>query len=116
MDGKSYIRGPNDAALVIPRRHVHGFRCFKGERARIQERTNPVAEGIKKDEFFENLFAEGSLSMSSAFRATYIGDTVLVMTGIKAVDEVIRVVLGSLFTWMYPLKPAGKLADRVLAQ
>lgn len=116
MDGKSYVRGPNDPVLVIPRRHVHGFKCFKGERARIQERTNPVDEGIKKDEFFADLLSEGSIGMVSAFRAAYSGDTVLVMTGIKAVDEVARLVLGGLFTWWYPLKREGKLPDGVLAK
>lgn len=116
MDGKSYVRGPDDPVLIIPRTHVHGFRCFKGEAARIQERTNPVDEGIRKDEFFENMLAEGSISMGSAFRAAYAGDNVLVMTGVKSVDEIARLVLGFLFTWWYPRKHEGKLADGVMAQ
>lgn len=115
VDGKSYVRGPSDPVLIIPKTHVHGFRCFKGEAARIQERTNPVSEGIKKDDFFENMLQDGTLSMSGAFRAAYAGDAVLVLTGIKALDEVARVVLGSVFTWWYPLKKEGKLPDDVLA-
>lgn len=118
MDGRSYVRGPGDPMLVIPRRHVQGFRCFRGEAARIQERTNPVDEGIAKDEFFEDMLSDGTMSMSSAFRAAYAGDTVLALTGVKVVDEALRIALGSLFTWWYPRTRVheGKLADGVLAQ
>lgn len=103
-DGKSYIRGPGDPVLVIPRRHVHGLRCLKGEAARFRERTNPVGEGLKKDEFFRDMLEDGRITMAGALRASYEGDSVLVLTGIQAVDDVATTILARVFSWLYPRK------------
>lgn len=107
MDGKSYVRGPDDDVLIIPRRSVHGLQCFKGEATVIQEKADPVAEGFKKEEVFRDMFDGGTVTMGSAFRASWRGDAVLVMTGIGVVDEAILAVMGRFFAWWSPGKQGG---------
>lgn len=44
LDGKKVVVSARDKPVQIPRGHVHGFTCFKGERATMKERTEPSVQ------------------------------------------------------------------------
>ncbi len=112
LDGKSVISKPDDPVLFIPRGHVHSISGFKGEASTFVEWTMPA--GDFKQLFFEDLLDDGHLSMLTAWRAFYYGDTCLALPGgFKLVDQAVTYGLGWTASWLFPQKNKGMLADSV---
>lgn len=95
---------PQTGKLLVPRRTVHAFNFFKGEKAVARESTQP--SGDFKHFFFRDMFAGGQVSFLRAIRACYDGDTCVALPlGIFFVDEIFTNVFGWIATLLYPRAP-----------
>ena len=41
LDGKEFVLEAGDEPLFVPRRHIHGLKGIKGEKAAVTESTSP---------------------------------------------------------------------------
>ena len=115
LDGKSSIYMPENYTLFIPRLHVHSVRFLEGEAAMFTEKTDPPGD-FKKD-FFEDLLDDGYLSMLTAWRAFYNGDTYLALPGgLKILDQAVTLSLGYISAYLFPQKHKGMLGESVQKQ
>ena len=109
-DGKTVIAKAGDEVLTIPRMHTHSFKFFKGKATTLKEYTTPA--GDFKESFFEDLLDEGSMTLSSALRAGYYGDTYFALPGgFKMLDQAVTLGLGGIAAYFFPQKNKGMLAE-----
>jgi len=101
LDDKTSIAKPGDPTVFIERGHVHGFKFPKGQRAVLQELTDPTGEF--KQRFFEDIFGSG-LSFWSMMRGFSDGDTYIAFTPSRWLDLVCMAVLGFVAKLWLPRK------------
>lgn len=99
LDDKIIIAKPGEDALFIERGHVHGFKFPKGQRAVLQELTDPTGEF--KQRFFEDIFEKG-LTFWTMMRGFADGDTYIAFTPFRWLDLVCMAVLGFVARWRLP--------------
>ncbi|KAI0555629.1 hypothetical protein F4679DRAFT_590704 [Xylaria curta] len=105
LNGEQIILNAGDPELFVPRRVVHSFKSFKGEKSILRERPDPA--GIYKALFFNDLFSTGSLGgFWHVVRASYDGDAYLALPlPFRFLDEVFLAVFGPIARLFAPSKP-----------
>ena len=112
-NGKTVIGKAGDDVLTIPRMHTHSFKMFKGEATILKEYTTPA--GDFKESFFEDLLDDGGMTLSSALRAGYYGDTYFALPGgFKLIDQAVTLGLGGIAAYFFPQKNKGMLKEQAL--
>ena len=108
--GKPVILKGGDEMLTIPRMVTHGFKVVKGEATVFKEFTTPP--GDFKEAFFEDLLDEGRITLGSALRAAYYGDTHFGLPGgFKVLEQAVTVGFGGLAAWVWPQRHRGMLGE-----
>ncbi|KAI1125117.1 hypothetical protein F5Y10DRAFT_14663 [Nemania abortiva] len=105
LNGEKVILKAGDPAVLVPRRTVHSFTSFKGERVILRERPDPA--GPYKALFFNDVFSTGtSRSFWHLLRAFYDGDTYIALPlHFQFLDEVFLGVFGGIAHLFAPQKP-----------
>ncbi|KAI0486323.1 hypothetical protein F4859DRAFT_469895 [Xylaria cf. heliscus] len=105
LNGDKVILKAGDPAMFVPRRVVHSFTSFKGERVILRERPDPA--GLHKALFFNDVFSTGTIAgFWHLLRASYDGDTYIALPfGSQLLDEVFLTVFGGIAHLFIPRKP-----------
>ncbi|KAI1169865.1 hypothetical protein F4777DRAFT_571574 [Nemania sp. FL0916] len=105
LNSDTVILQAGDPALFVPRRAVHSFRSFEGEKVIMCERPDPA--GLYKALFFNDVFSTGSFgSFWHILRAFYDGDSYIALPfRIQLLDEAFIAVFGGLAHLFAPPKP-----------
>ncbi|KAG8667784.1 hypothetical protein FPOAC2_12983 [Fusarium poae] len=105
LDGRETVLTPEAGSIFIPRRTVHSFRGFHGEKTVFEERNQPA--GIYKALFFNDVFQMGkSPNFWLAVRSAIDGDLYAHLPlGSKLLDELFIIVFGTVARLFAPAKP-----------
>jgi mannose-6-phosphate isomerase-like protein (cupin superfamily) len=105
IGGTVSILNAGDPPAVIPRRVVHSFKSFKGERLVVCESPDPP--GLYKGLFFNDLFAKGTWGgFFYNMRVFYDGDAYIALPlGSRWLDELFISVFGGLARFFVAGKP-----------
>ncbi|UZP46479.1 hypothetical protein NXS19_014291 [Fusarium pseudograminearum] len=105
LDGKSTVATPETGTMFIPRRSVHSFRGFPGEKAIVEERNQP--SGDYKALFFNDVFQSGKPpSFWLAIRSAFDGDLYPSLPfGSKLIDQLFVSVFRFMAKLFAPAKP-----------
>ncbi|RYC56651.1 hypothetical protein CHU98_g9554 [Xylaria longipes] len=105
LNGDKVILKAGDPTLCVPRRIVHSFISFKGERFIIRERPDPA--GLYKAMFFNDIFSTGTFGgFWHTLRASYDGDSYIALPlHSQFLDEVFLTVFGGIAHLFAPRKP-----------
>ncbi|KAI0860227.1 hypothetical protein F4860DRAFT_504096 [Xylaria cubensis] len=105
LNGEKIVLNAGDPDLFVPRRVVHSFKSFKGEKSILRERPDPA--GIYKALFFNDLFSTGNFGgFWHVVRASYDGDAYLALPlPFRFLDEVFLAIFGPIARLFAPPKP-----------
>ncbi|XEU94947.1 hypothetical protein FSHL1_000231 [Fusarium sambucinum] len=105
LDGNETILTPEAGSMFIPRRAVHSFRGFHGEKTVFEERNQP--SGIYKALFFNDVFQMGTPpNFWLAVRSAIDGDLYARLPlNSRFIDELFIIVFGTVARLFAPVKP-----------
>ncbi|KAI0202413.1 hypothetical protein F4808DRAFT_421540 [Astrocystis sublimbata] len=105
LNGDTVILSPGDPALLVPRRAIHSFVSFAGERVVLRERPDPA--GLYKAMFFNDILSTGTFGgFWHILRAFYDGDTYIALPlHSQFLDELFMAVFGRIAHLIAPRKP-----------
>ncbi|KAJ2997706.1 hypothetical protein NUW58_g566 [Xylaria curta] len=105
LNGDKLILKAGDPVLFVPRRIVHSFTSFKGERVVLRERADPA--GLYKAMFFNDIFSAGTFGgFWYILRAFYDGDAYIALPlHSQFLDQVFLTVFGGIAHFFAPRKP-----------